>query len=768
MPLISSFYIHEKSEKKSGTIYDNETSDRTEFLIGAMDNYYSDYHLLRDSMNMNLWHRYTGDSVIDGKHLPRGLSFGDLINVSSDVYKSDIERQLTSNQENGFKSWLQRPKIEWLCYGQRSDYQCERDIETDDNLWFYSFGAHYTGSDITDEGVKVVQCIAGRDKAGWVARKLKANNEQCSKNEGENAWMDDSQCGWIVKPRIRLDPAFVNNPANRNVPVCSLSIVNDRGEVIKNVILKAKNFLIDNVYDGKYIEEFRYYEGDDSLFISGAWGDSGPWSSRGNDTTDAVIPNVCKADIQLYWYGNCNFRVDYIRVDNTAADELFRGRRDKWIEEESQLAKFNSSAVKFYIELFKFNNIPCIKYVNDKLKTINSNTDIITDFFWAYYTAHIPWSLAIHGKWSTSTHFDADNIIKNYIFPVGITEFLIETYPLTGSERFPLDSNFSKIPNTLPIISGPGIIAYPVEPEEYDNWLQDQLDYSVYPNPPSSGGSSSEAQWRDPGYFRWTLKLASEISQKTGINWINIPQAHLWWKPPFEVRREPTNEELELMANLALSYGAKGLMYFYWNGFGNIDQGNFYGRGFCEDYSGTPRYLNAYGEPKWNKLKEILQRVKKIGPEFMSFDNKYTRSYSYYIEEDRAKLINNTFLKKITTHLTFKDKPGILSPVAEHDSSSYTQVSVFRSSDETPAAYFMITNRRCSPIQANFNDGRRYISVVVDAGPAYFQGSTKWKVVNALDESVAGVFEGGSIALIDLGWYNPGEGKLYKIIPADK
>jgi hypothetical protein len=36
-------------------------------------------------------------------------------------------------------------------------------------------------------------------------------------------------------------------------------------------------------------------------------------------------------------------------------------------------------------------------------------------------------------------------------------------------------------------------------------------------------------------------------------------QGHQWVKPE-EVDREPTNEELDLMTNLAASYGARGMM----------------------------------------------------------------------------------------------------------------------------------------------------------------------------------------------------------------
>lgn len=74
--------------------------------------------------------------------------------------------------------------------------------------------------------------------------------------------------------------------------------------------------------------------------------------------------------------------------------------------------------------------------------------------------------------------------------------------------------------------------------------------------------------------------------------------------------KEPTNEEMALTANLAISYGAKGLMYFAWgssNSTYDTARVDSTGPVICSrglvntDY--TPRRLNVYGQNKWEAIK---------------------------------------------------------------------------------------------------------------------------------------------------------------------
>ena len=170
-------------------------------------------------------------------------------------------------------------------------------------------------------------------------------------------------------------------------------------------------------------------------------------------------------------------------------------------------------------------------------------------------------------------------LYDNFIVRGGFTTILAQCYPLKSRYHDPIDPNlnFSLIPNTLPTTScgsNPcGILAKDVSPGVYDTWLQ--TDFNYYPLFVEDGSyPDGELNQKHPcfpgeeyyegpkvyGNMRYTLQTCSEISRIGNIPFIFMPQAHHWYYP-WEINREPTNEELEVMANLAVSYGARGLMW---------------------------------------------------------------------------------------------------------------------------------------------------------------------------------------------------------------
>jgi len=395
------------------------------FLLGAM-NTISDHgnnYVHYDSLGFNLWHAYIGSVVgADNRIYPLGImNFSESDSLFSPVsaYADSFRIKISEvYQHSNSRMVLHRPKIEWLCYGQRSDYQCEA-VSSSDPLWFYSFlSPGHIGIDTVDEGVygydglMVRYCEVNANQtdggAGWVVSKLKANSEQCRViSEVDNRWQGDSECEWLIKPRIRIDSTVAHNSGNTNV--CRIIVLNEERDTIKNLIIKAANFINDQTgfYNGQYIEEFFFGQNDSNLTIQGAWGTSWIWSARGDRETGSGY-NL--ADIQVYWYGQCDMWIDYVRVDNDVADELLNPNnplftsRLQWIKDEvEQIGLYKPAGAttpagyKFYIELTEFNNIPCMAYVNKKLKYYSSQynggadvIDLMPDWY-LRYSAHMPW-----------------------------------------------------------------------------------------------------------------------------------------------------------------------------------------------------------------------------------------------------------------------------------------------------------------------------------------------------------------------------------------
>lgn len=739
-----------------------------DFLIGAMNDGMEWYYdTLRDKLGFNLWHFYgLGDGYDNGRFWVKGWSLHDSLDTPVGRYGNEVQGVLERINSYGMKTLMERPKIKRLAYAQRSDYQCEEEQDlTNHDYWFYTFQVHETGSDKPDSGAIVRFCNASghggsRDNPGFVCKRLRANNEQCNMSYG--ALQGDGYCSWIIKPRVRVDPAFVDNPANQNADICRIDVYNFNGSLIKSTVIKAKHFKDQNgVYKGEYKEEYSFGSSESNLtFPETSAMDFNPqkkfwaFTSRGNFLTDA--DTTCKADIQVYWYGSCDTWIDYVRVDNDVADRLFKGQYDEWIRTEAQnIGGFNSLPTqwKFYIEEFEFNNIPCMAYVSHKLSDYsNGRFTLMCDLNYTTYNAHLPF---VNGY----PQLSFEHVKRCLLDSIGSTELFAGSYALLGRDNFGLQAGEdSRIPNSLPkhdYSIREGRLAYDVVPGNYDDWLQRLFDTSWVPF--------------HKGEFTYYMKNYDSLSKQKNIPFINLEQAHLWYTSG-EKRREPTDEELEMMADLAITYGARGNLYFYYGAF-NDPANNSYGYGLLSnEHPITPRFENAYGQPKWNKVKEIDAKLKKWGPFLMSFDN--TNRHSYIYRLDYSGVNNSTIFSDIQTYPPNPNDYNNPGSNPENYPNRYIQAATFKAENDNTNKYFMLVNRRCSPFYARGidprfpngeNGGRRYMKVSFNA--SNLQNSSTWKITNLEDGTEVARFNTSGNPIVNLGWFMPGEGKLYKLEP---
>ena len=77
----------------------------------------------------------------------------------------------------------------------------------------------------------------------------------------------------------------------------------------------------------------------------------------------------------------------------------------------------------------------------------------------------------------------------------------------------------------------------------------------------------------------------------------------------------------------------------------------------------------------------------------------------------------------------------------------------------------MIVNRRCSPVKTGYEDGRRFVRVKFDANADEFSHFNNWKIIDLEDNSTVLTFDKRTTSNLDLGWIDPGQGKLYKVSP---
>src|SRR4030095_16496831 len=317
---------------------------------------------------LNLWHYPVYGGMSGGQFFLKGWTDNDNLENSIELYRADVQNKLEDNLNEGLRTLMARPKIERLAYGQRSDYQCEA-TNLDPDLLFYSYYYSHPNtiniSDITDNdpnyghGEVVKRCLLDPqiNQPGvpvLICSGLKANREQV--NAGGST-PGDRDYGWIVKPRIRIDSNFAHN--NQNDKGCRIDVYNYDNILIKSTDILGRHFLVDGdppqYYNGKYIEEFNFNipNGDSDLVFDRS--ESINFNPEGKNWY--VPEGTCHTDYKVYWYGSCDMWIDYVRVDNDIADQLFKGVFDNnWLTWEAELANYTTSPWKFYIEEFEFNN----------------------------------------------------------------------------------------------------------------------------------------------------------------------------------------------------------------------------------------------------------------------------------------------------------------------------------------------------------------------------------------------------------------------------
>ncbi len=519
------FTIKNEADVKTSNIGSNTTitSDTAPFLIGAYDlGNLNDYSKI-DSLRFNAWHQYlmiSDSSEILGKWVVRGwfpsdTLFNDLPN------NNDVKSLLDANNAHNLKMIMQRPATQYFSYGQRSDYECEESLANND-FWFYTYRNHPSNvsSDYTEtlsnETIKGRYCRQGND-SGYVMTGLKANREQinCTSYPGGG----DVNKKWYIKPRIKIDSAS----AYANHRVCRVEVYRYDSTRIKTIEITGNNFIKPGpIFDSSYLDWFYGFYDTVQTIADGRSFNPDTLSWFGDK-------DACKVDFRVFWYGECDMWIDRIRVEDEIAHSLFDpldpnyNRVQAYIGVEAKLmATHNTAPLRYYLDEFEFNHLPCIKYVSKMLKDSTSFYGREIPFTayngLSFYSAHIPSDSASLGGW----HFG-----KYFLDSVNIREFNYGEYPF--KYRRENDSVYTPtiIPSSLPRTSGDGVYGEVVSPRVYENWLQNYLYYDNY-------------SYTCSGLFINTLKDVVERCKESNwkINFTTPVQTHIMRKGDY--LREPT------------------------------------------------------------------------------------------------------------------------------------------------------------------------------------------------------------------------------------
>jgi hypothetical protein len=468
-------------------------------------------------------------------------------------------------------------------------------------------------------------------------------------------------------------------------------------------------------------------------------------------------------DIKIYWAGKCDAWFDRVRVENEPAhqyltlnDQIHQNLVSKVSSEITWAANTVAGQIPnyFYFEECQFSHFPAIAALNKQImdNSLPQNSNSLIIFLnYSLFKAHMPdcWNITL-----------TPEKLKSYLHDdFGLKTIVMGSYPFYGYES---GSGMSYHPSTLlnsDYNQSSGILSHKTSPSSYDSWLQGYLDN---------------------GDFLDVNKKMDYILKNSDMRIFFAAQTHLLSYSESYRQKEPSNEEIELQTDLALTYNAKGIMFFAYNSDNNLDSST-YSIGIMNDVNNVPvpRHNTVYNQDKFKKIKELSVKLNKWSPYLANFDNTNTNSYRYYDETERSELTTNSYFSNVASYKYGSIKPGCNgddpggSPPAnliyECKNERYLQVATFKMNPDDGNKYFMIINRRCSPDTLIGGDytlsGKRFIRVRFYASSSEFANFNNWKIINLYNDSTVLSFDKTSNALLDLGWFMPGEGKLYKITP---
>jgi hypothetical protein len=178
-------------------------------------------------LNFNAVHRYSGSNDV----------YGFFQQPLLDSQKTNKIELYDSAYNKNLNSVYGSPNTEYLCYGQRLEYEAEGG----NNGFSYQRRMGGDSLVIIDSNRSVVHLSAGIQQPGFLCDSIYENLQH------GDGYVEQDFSTWFIKPMIRIP---VNTPDE--TPIVKILVVNFQGDTIKQVTIKAKNFKRNGSYNGFY------------------------------------------------------------------------------------------------------------------------------------------------------------------------------------------------------------------------------------------------------------------------------------------------------------------------------------------------------------------------------------------------------------------------------------------------------------------------------------------------------------------------------------
>ncbi|MCI0472717.1 MAG: hypothetical protein L0Y76_03950 [Ignavibacteria bacterium] len=493
-----------------------------------------------------------------------------------------------------------------------------------------------------------------------------------------------------------------------------------------------------------------------------------------------------QVDYAIYWPGNVDVWLDYVRLDDVWAHFLFTDPtgtangniwnfHDKIHQEVVAISALPGFGY-FYLDEYAYNNYPCIAEVNKIIKSYNLNTGLVA------MDNEIP---AFWKGGSDELKNKPFNIFFDTLYSSkAVTDILInETYPFRGG-RNPYDRGVAQIPAVFEVPYE--ILPSKVEPFYHQALNNEEYNFSINGalerNPDPSIGTSI-LNYYDLGNYRKGAKMIKKA--KADGNDITVSmaiQTHSFESTFMDGGeyglREPTNEEISLLSYLALIYGVKQIMDFSYTTYTKTDINNekYHDYGLLNEDNSGIREFNYYGQAKWNYVCNLNAKLRQIG-EILYPINQPLQHLVY----DTSRTINTNFQNEHPDYgygLPFKFISDITSLFidpygnfpdnnADESAKRYWEAGTFlppsTNYSEKYSRYFIMLNKRCTPSAENVPGDVRTLKLRFNAEELpYFNN---WVLTDPITNTTITTINKNSGSFYNVGLFQPGEGKLFKLAP---
>jgi hypothetical protein len=752
--LLSIFIVFSFSEIRS-----QSSRMKEKFYIGFFNSPYYPHMYGVGYPHPNYYKLLSANSMqaygIAGDHDPTNYDGGFFDALS--LYSSNVNSMLSSMNSNlnNNSALLSRTKIQRPAYGQRSTYEAEYEsTELLNGTIRPGYGYINTADSLYTEGnVSGRFCKAGLHQAGYMVYSLYENLEQVNNVSATNYIFSDRKSNypgyrWYVKPRMKIDSAFANNSNNFEKNIVKIETYNFDGDLIDTVTIKVRFFLdINQHYNGGYMEMYNFpptvnYR----LSVTAEDLTAGATADASGRTENLMNSQV---DYRIHWYGEVDVWLDYVRVDDEWAHFLFTDSTDSdpandWqfyskLDEEITAFGNHDGFGYFYIDEYYYNNLPCIAEVNRIIKQRNSNTGLISVFCPECTKEGL--RNPLHDESLLN-----DVIDKNVATDIVMTDryFLKDWY-------YPLPPNLT-LPDPSRFI---GTADY--RKTQTSNQYNDTLNYGLR---------------RDSilSYYRKTISYCKQKDLVFSLAiQLHTTEHNIKNDSDVIVLREPTNEEVSLQCYLGLTYGASHIFHFIYPS-DKVDTNargdSLHNWGMLKENASNPivdrRIYNYYGQDKWDGLSKLDSSLSKIG-KYIYDENGLVHDDNRTVDLDGLPFKYVKDLKSI-----YRDPQSPYNYTSTNlDQTKYWEFGFFNpdvSIDPLDKSkYFMAVNKRCTPEDVYANGDLRTLRIKFDS--SQLSGFNNWKIIEAKTNTVIRTFDKDSNIYVDMGIFQPGEGKLYKLAP---